>query len=120
MKSVFRFLLIALCANTLANADNFVQTTSPKTQSNVVVKVPPLTDFDRTLQEEMKKYPRGSMFFVDGKSGKVLSVDKAPNVKSSAPNPGKFYPREADETQLPKQSDKVVPYKIQEERIDLL
>ncbi len=117
MKSLCRLLLATFCISTFIQADNFVQATSPKPQPNVVVKVPPLTPFDATLQEEMRKYPQDSMFFVDGKTGKILSVNKTPSVKSSGKNPGKFYPREAKET---KQPNEIVPYQIQEERMDLL
>ncbi|WP_026943296.1 hypothetical protein [Helicobacter rodentium] len=115
MKSILRFLLATFCISTLANADNFVQATAPAAEPKVVVKVPPLTPFDETLQREMRKYPQDSMFFVDGKTGKILSVNKTPSVKSSGPNPGKFYPREEV-----KPNQQIAPYKIQEERMDLL
>lgn len=117
MKSLFRLLLATFCIGTFANADNFVQTTPPHVEPKVVVKVPPLTPFDATLQEEMRKYPQDSMFFVDGKTGKILSVNKTPSVKSSGKNPGKFYPRGAKETKRPNEN---VPYQIQEERVNLL
>ncbi|WP_297809530.1 hypothetical protein [uncultured Helicobacter sp.] len=116
MKSIFKLLLATFCITSM-NADNFVQATKPPVEPKVVVKVPPLTPFDETLQQEMKKYPQDSMFFVDGKTGKILSVNKTPSVKSSGPNPGKFYPR--DEV-VPNNPNQTAPYKIQEERIDLL
>ncbi len=119
MKCSLRLLAILLCANTLVNADNFVQATPPPTEPKIVVKVPPLSSFDETLQQEMKKYPQGSMFFVDGKTGKVLSVNQTPNIKSSAKNPGKFYPREADAIN-PQKPSEIVPYKMQEEHLNLL
>lgn len=56
------------------------------------------------------------MFFVDGKTGKILSVNKTPSVKSSGANPGKFYPRD----EVKPKPNEIAPYKIQEERIDLL
>lgn len=117
MRSLFRLLLATFCISSFMEADNFVQTTPPPVAPKVVVKVPPLTPFDATLQKEMRKYPQDSMFFVDGKTGKILSVNKTPNVKSSGKNPGKFYPKKAKET---KQPNEVVPYQIQEERVDLL
>lgn len=116
MKSILRFLLATFCISTLANADNFVQATAPAAEPKVVVKVPPLTPFDETLQREMRKYPQDSMFFVDGKTGKILSVNKTPSVKSSGANPGKFYPRD----EVKPKPNEIAPYKIQEERIDLL
>ena len=118
MKSTLRFLLATFYISTFANADNFVQATTPAAEPKVVVKVPPLTPFDETLQREMQKYPQDSMFFVDGKTGKILSVNKTPSIKSSGPNPGKFYPRETKE--MKNQPNEFVPYQIQEERIDLL
>ncbi len=116
MKLLFGFLLTALCINTYLNADNFVQTTAPVTNPKVVVKVPPFTSFDKALQQEMKKHPQNSVFFVDGKTGKILSVNKTPKVKSSAPNPGKFYPKNEEK---PHQQSKIAPHKMQEERVIL-
>ncbi|WP_299547522.1 hypothetical protein [uncultured Helicobacter sp.] len=103
-------IVLSLSANTLC-ADTFVILKSPKKHA----PISPLTPFDEALKREMQKYPKDSAFFVDGRTGKILSVNKLPKrvqkplINSSyktAPKPKKPAPK--------------IPYEMQEERIELL
>ncbi|MDD6055350.1 MAG: hypothetical protein SOW25_03090 [Helicobacter sp.] len=91
-----------------AIADNFVQTSSAKK----IAKISPLTPFDEALKKEMQKYPKDSAFFVDGRTGKIISVNKLPkNLKQSQSS--------TPQVKQPKSAE-TIPYKMQEERIYLL
>lgn len=95
-------------------ADNFVSPKPPKKHASIS----PLTPFDEALKREMQKYPKDSAFFIDGRTGKIISVNKLPKklskpaLKPAPKHPHKVAPK-------PKKAPKI-PYEMQEERIELL
>ena len=91
-------------------ADTFVSPTSNPTQR--YAPITPLTPFDEALRREMQKYPKDSAFYVDGRTGKIISVNKLPKVKSN--------PAQKPSTYKPAPRQPKMPYEMQEERIDLL
>lgn len=114
MHLIFKLTLASFSAFLLTQtviADNFVQLKSPKKPA----KITPLTPFDKALKKEMEKYPKDSAFFIDGRTGKIISINKIPKQKDIKKITKKHPPKP------PKQdTPKVVPYEIQEERIKLL
>lgn len=104
-------------------ADTFVHLNLPIKKS---VAISPLTPFDEALHKEMQKYPKNSAFFVDGKTGKILSVNQLPSKQSLASIP-KQQPSKTNPTARAKKpiskfqaATGVIPYEMQEERIELL
>lgn len=115
MQPILRVLSVGILALSLAGntlyADTFVSSNPPSPQKKYV-PITPLTPFDEALRKEMQKYPRDSAFFVDGRTGKILSVNRLPKESPRlAPKPT-YEP-------TPKPAPKI-PYEMQEERIDLL
>ncbi|MBX7490331.1 hypothetical protein [Helicobacter turcicus] len=103
-------LALSLIGNTLY-ADTFVSP-NPPSPPKKQVSVTPLTPFDEALKREMQKYPKDSAFFVDGRTGKIISVNRLPKESPKlAPKP--------THNPTPKPTPKI-PYKMQEERIELL
>lgn len=113
MQSILRLLSASILTFSLSTnifADTFVSPTSNPTQR--YAPITPLTPFDEALRREMQKYPKDSAFYVDGRTGKIISVTKLPKVKSA---PAKY-----QSTYKPTPKQPKTPYKMQEERIDLL
>lgn len=116
--------ILALSGNALY-ADTFVYLNPPVKKSVVISS---LTPFDEALHKEMQKYPRDSAFFVDGKTGKILSVNQLPSKQSLASSPEKQPPKTkptaSTKAQKPiskfQSATSVIPYEMQEERIELL
>ncbi|MCI5968434.1 hypothetical protein [Helicobacter sp.] len=108
--------LIASLASTILYADNFVQTL-PKASKNKLVSL--LTPFDEALKREMQKYPKDSAFFVDGRTGKIISVNRLPKT------PSKLAPKQTQKVKTKAMNPTTkpnpkIPYEMQEERIELL
>ena len=113
MRTILRVLsasILAFGIGTSAFADTFVSPSSKPTQR--YAPITPLTPFDEALRREMQKYPKDSAFYVDGRTGKIISVNKLPKVKST--------PAQKPSTYKPAPRQPKMPYEIQEERIDLL
>lgn len=113
LKTFSLSLLVLGINSSLLHADTFI---SPKS-SQKYTSISPLTPFDEALKKEMQKYPKNSAFFVDGRTGKILSVNKLPNKKSITKSTSTL-PQKAPE-EIKKSSSKI-PYNMQEERIELL
>lgn len=105
-------LLTSICLiASLSMADNFIQTKpkDPKPQ------LPKLTKEDKAFKNEMSKYPKGTAFFINGKTGKIISATKnaIPKAKSNKPKQSKTYKRV-------KKSNETIPYNITEEKINIM
>ncbi len=121
LKSFWVFLLVFLICPALY-ADTFVSVNPQKRLSNSITKyqLSPLTPFDEALKNEMQKYPKDSAFFVDGRTGKILSVKPLANSKRQA-HPAQT--RQAPQRQNPTPNingTRLPPYQMQEEYIELL
>ncbi|MDA3967328.1 MULTISPECIES: hypothetical protein [Helicobacter] len=101
-----KFLMIFSVFSALLFADNFIQTT-PKTPD---MKVSPLTPEDKSFKTELSKYPKGTAFFIDGKTGRIIKTTKQalPSYKQQTKKP------------KPATKPKKIPYEMQEERIQLM
>ena len=108
MQTVSKVLCISiltLFSIKILQADNFIS--QPSKQAPIT----PLSTFDKIFQQERQKYPNDSVFFVDGRTGKIVSVNRLPKTSKQVAKP---IPRS---TQKPTQK---IPYEMQEERIELL
>ncbi|TLD85356.1 hypothetical protein LS70_002085 [Helicobacter sp. MIT 11-5569] len=119
MQSLLRVLSISVLVFSLTNstlyADIFVTPKPSENKSYTYTVVSPLTPFDETLKREMEKYPKDSAFFVDGRTGKIISVAKPPKTRPTTESQYKATPEN-----LPAPIRNAAPYEMQEERIELL
>ncbi|EES89572.1 hypothetical protein [Helicobacter canadensis] len=107
MKSTFlKPLILSFCVGALSSylyADTFVAF-HPKPKLQIAA----LDNFDKSLQKEMQKYPKGTAFMVDARTGKIIATtpQNKPMPKAQAPKPPK--------------KEKTPPYNMNEEYIELL
>ena len=105
MRTILRVLsasILAFGIGTSAFADTFVSPSSKPTQR--YAPITPLTPFDEALRREMQKYPKDSAFYVDGRTGKIISVNKLPKVKST--------PAQKPSTYKPAPRQRKMPYEM--------
>ena len=104
-----KFLIIFSVFGTLLFADNFVQIKPKKPD----FKVSPLTPEDKKFKTELSKYPKGTAFFIDGKTGKIIKTTKQalPTYKQQNTKKQKL---------APKPKSQAIPYEMKEERIQLM
>ncbi|WP_111228815.1 hypothetical protein [Helicobacter valdiviensis] len=105
--------LISLSFSANIFADTFVQV-APKKKP---MPISPLTPFDKALQKEIAKYPKDTAFYIDGRTGKIISATKPPKIKSQPP---KIHPKPNTPAPKSPKAPKPIPYEMQEERIELL
>ncbi|MCL9822262.1 hypothetical protein [Helicobacter colisuis] len=107
MKSTFlKPLILSFCATALSSylyADTFV-----KFRPKPKLQITPLDNFDKSLQREMQKYPKGTAFMVDARTGKIVATTPQ---RKQTPKP---------QVPKPPKKEKTPPYHINEEYIELL
>lgn len=112
LSSKIKFLASVCCTSALllsnAYADNFVQV-HPKPKQ----KIQPLTKIDRTIQNEIQKHPNNTAFIIDARTGKILSTVPLKNFNTK--KSPKIIPQKT-----PQKNNKILPYKMKEERLELL
>ena len=112
LSSKIKFLASVCCTSALllsnAYADNFVQV-HPKPQH----KIQPPTKIDRTIQKEIQKHPKNTALIIDARTGKILSTVPLKNFNTK--KSPKIIPQKT-----PPKNNKILPYKMKEEHLELL
>ena len=90
-----------------------MQITSFKSIQNPNKKIQPLTKIDRTIQNEIQKHPNNTAFIIDARTGKILSTVPLKNFNTK--KSPKIIPQKT-----PPKNNKILPYKMKEERLELL
>ncbi|MGD9595763.1 MAG: hypothetical protein AB7U80_03070 [Wolinella sp.] len=102
-----RIALALLLALSLAQADNYLQV--PKS-------APKLNPLDAQLKNFSQTQSSNTAYFVDGRTGQILSISKAPNASQIGRKGGN--PASKASGKAP--SAPKIPYEMKEERIELL
>ncbi|MCH5322359.1 MAG: hypothetical protein J1E31_02095 [Helicobacter sp.] len=118
-KSIKLLLCALISSSSYVLADTFIENRPNKSYTNTKIGVTPLTPFDEAFQREIAKYPKDTTFFVDGRTGKILSTNQTPKVPNQSPNPPGEPPRNS--AYVPNSPAPAYPtYQMQETRIELL
>ena len=117
-KKIVAFGIGILFAN-IAMADDFVSLEKKKNNSvKHTLAITPLTAFDESFRQKAKKYPKNTSFYIDARTGQIISINRTPPVKRRAPvsvaKPIKKAPQNTQKKAMPNN------YQMQEERIELL
>ena len=90
-----------------------MQITSFKSIQNQNKKIKPLTKFVRPIQNEIKNTPNNPPCIIDARTGKILSTVPLKNFNTK--KSPKIIPQKT-----PPKNNKILPYKMKEERLELL
>lgn len=104
-----------LCAN-FALADSFVRMDKQKDNSiKQTLTISPLSASDEAFRKEVAKHPKNTSFYIDGKTGQIIPINKTPLIK-------KQVAKNTKSKNTPRKNALSIQknYEMQEEKIELL